>query len=62
MGYSTVALLDSFETVSENVMRSLMQAHNLLSRNTDDIRGNNNQAQLNNGTGSVGRPSLIISR
>ena len=57
-----VVLLDSFETVSENVMRCLMQAHNLLSRNTDDIRGNNNQAQLNNGTGSVGRPSLIISR
>ena len=39
-----------------------MQAHNLLSRNTDDIRENNNQTQLNNGTGSVGCSSLIISR
>ena len=32
-----VVLLDSFETVSENVMRCLMQAHNLLWRNIDDI-------------------------
>ena len=30
-----VVLLDSFETVSENVMRCLMQAHKLLSRNTN---------------------------
>ena len=57
-----VVLLDSFETVSENVMCCLMQAHNLLSRNTNDIRRNNNQAQLYDGTSSVGRPSLIISR
>ena len=57
-----VVLLDSFETVSENVMCCLMQEHNLLSRNTNDIRRNNNQAQVNDGTSSVGRPSLIISR
>ena len=57
-----VVLLDSFETVSENVMRCLMQSYNLLSRNTNDIRRINNQAQLNNSTGSVGRPSLNISR
>ena len=57
-----VVLLDSFETVSENVMCYLMQAHNLLSSNTNDIRRNNNQAQVNDGTSSVGRPSLIISR
>ena len=44
------------------VMCCLMQAHNLLSRNTNDIRRNNNQAQVNDGTSSVGRPSLIISR
>ena len=56
-----VVLLDSFETVSENVMCCLMQAHNLLSSNTNDIR-RNNQAQVNDGTSSVGRPALIISR
>ena len=57
-----VVLLDSFETVTENVMCCLMQAHNLHSSNTNDIRRNNNQAQVNDGTSSVGRPSLIISR
>ena len=43
-----VVLLDSFETVSENVMRCLMQAYDLLLRNINDIRANNDQAQLNN--------------
>ncbi len=57
-----VVLLDSFETVSENVMRCLMQSYNLLLRNTNNIRRINNQAQLNNSTGSVGHPSLNISR
>ena len=58
----SVVLLDSFETVSENVMRCLMQSYNLLSRSTNNTRRNNNQALLNNSTGSVGRPSLIISK
>ena len=58
----SVVLLDSFETVSENVMHCLMQSYNLLSRSTNDTRRNNNQAPLNNSTGSVGRPSLIISK
>ena len=58
----SVILLDSFETVSENVMHCLMQSYNLLSRSTNDTRRNNNQAPLNNSTGSVGRPSLIISK
>ena len=43
-------------------MGCLMRAHDLLSRNINDIRANNGQAQLNNGTGLLGRPSLIISK
>ena len=56
-----VVLLDSFETVSENVTCCLMQAYNLLSRNSNDFRRNDNQTQLSNGTDLVGRPLLIIS-
>ena len=41
-----------------------MQAlpYDLRLRNINDIRANNDPAQLNNGTGLVGCPSLIVSK
>ena len=57
-----VVLLDSFESVSEQVFNFLMQAHNVLSRcrfrNTNIHRDTNER----NTVGPVGRPSLNISK
>ena len=58
-----VVLLDSFERVSENVIGCLIEAYNVLSRNTHsrDTQSDTNQIQLNTAS-SGGRPSFNISK
>ena len=58
-----VVLLDSFENVSEQVWNSLMQARDLLSRNTNIQRDTSHTTERStNAVGTAGRPSFYISK